>query len=74
MVVMAAGDVLLFDSYTPHRSGSAGQCRRRAAFLTYNAAHDGDLHAAYYAKKRRRLEAGRISLTVSLQFAGKIVD
>jgi predicted 2-oxoglutarate/Fe(II)-dependent dioxygenase YbiX len=68
---MAAGDVLLFDSYTPHRSNSAGRCRRRAAFLTYNAAHHGDLHANYYAEKRARLEAGKISLTA--EFNGKII-
>lgn len=71
MVEMAAGDVLLFDSYTPHRSNSAGRCRRRAAFLTYNAAHHGDLHANYYAEKRARLEAGKISLTA--EFNGKII-
>lgn len=56
-VEMAAGDVLWFHSRTPHRSGpnrSAGP--RRALFLTYNAASEGDLRSAYYADKIARLQ------------------
>ncbi len=48
-----AGDVVLFDSYLPHRSPPNTSNRpRRALFLTYNAAADGDHYAAYFAHKR----------------------
>lgn len=48
------GDVVLFDSYVPHRSGpnrSAGP--RRALYVTYNRASEGDRRAEYFALKRR---------------------
>jgi hypothetical protein len=47
------GDLIVFDSYVPHRSGpnrSAGP--RRAHYLTYNRRSAGDRRAAYYARKR----------------------
>lgn len=48
-----AGDVVLFDSYLPHRSPPNTSDRpRRALFLTYNAAADGDHYGAYFAHKR----------------------
>ncbi|BAN04362.1 putative oxygenase [Ilumatobacter coccineus YM16-304] len=55
-VEMRAGDVLWFHSRTPHRSGpNTSTSSRRALFLTYNAAADGDLRSAYYADKIDRL-------------------
>ena len=67
------GDIVLFDSYLPHRSAAnATNGWRRAAYLTFNLASEGDLHAAYYAKKRATMVAGAISL--NLDFAGVIVD
>jgi hypothetical protein len=54
---MRAGDVLWFHSRTPHRSGSNTSSRsRRAVFLTFNAAAEGDLRSAYYADKIDRLQ------------------
>ncbi len=51
------GDVVLFDSYTPHRSGSNDSDRpRRALYLTYNAARLGDFRDRYYADKRAELD------------------
>ncbi|NDD31507.1 MAG: phytanoyl-CoA dioxygenase family protein [Proteobacteria bacterium] len=52
-VPVAPGDVVLFDGLTPHRS-AANLCgpRRRALFITYNAASEGDHRATYYADKR----------------------
>ena len=50
----APSDVVIFDSYLPHRSGpnrSAGA--RRAFYVTYNRARDGDVREAYFARKRR---------------------
>lgn len=49
------GDLLLFDSYLPHRSGpnqSAGP--RRSLFVTYGARSGGDRRADYYTDKRLR--------------------
>jgi hypothetical protein len=51
-VPCAPGDLLFFDSYTPHRSGpNQSTATRRAAYLTYNAASEGDSRARYYADK-----------------------
>jgi ectoine hydroxylase-related dioxygenase (phytanoyl-CoA dioxygenase family) len=47
------GDVLFFDSYVPHASKpNLSGSRRRALYLTYNRASDGDHRARYYADKR----------------------
>ena len=46
------GDVVLFDSFAPHRSGTNRSGRpRRAFYLTYNAASKGDWRDRYYADK-----------------------
>lgn len=72
-VIAAPGDIVLFDSYLPHRSASNHSAEaRRAAYLTFNPASEGDLHAAYYQKKRQTMRAGAISL--NLDFAGEVVD
>jgi 2-aminoethylphosphonate dioxygenase len=48
------GDVLFFDSYLPHRSGPNASTRpRRALYVTYNRASEGDRREEYYALKRR---------------------
>lgn len=53
-IPMQPGDVLLFDSYVPHRSGpNRTNEPRRAWYVTYNRASEGDRRAAYYAHKRR---------------------
>ncbi len=47
------GDLLLFDSFLPHRSGANHSAEaRRAVYLTYARAAEGDHRLAYYAKKR----------------------
>lgn len=47
------GDLLAFDSYTPHRSGTnQSSDSRRALYLTYNAARLGSFREAYYRDKR----------------------
>lgn len=51
-IEMAAGDVLLFDSYLPHRSAPNRSAQaRRVFFLTFNPARYGDHYAAYYRRK-----------------------
>lgn len=48
------GDVVLFDSFTPHGSAPNRSDRpRRILYLTYNRALAGDHRAQYYADKRR---------------------
>ncbi len=48
-----AGDLVLFDSYIPHRSPpNQSNAPRRAAYITYNGQSQGDYRAAYYAHKR----------------------
>ena len=81
-VELAAGDVLLFHSYTPHRSGvNRTESPRRAIYATYNALAEGDLRDQYYAQKIAKLKAfeeeggekaGRISLIG--HFQGKRVE
>jgi ectoine hydroxylase-related dioxygenase (phytanoyl-CoA dioxygenase family) len=47
------GDVVFFDSYVPHASKPNLTDRaRRALYLTYNRASDGDHRARYFADKR----------------------
>jgi len=47
------GTVLIFHSHLPHRSGpNSTDQPRRAYYLTFNPASDGDFRSAYYADKR----------------------
>lgn len=81
-VELEVGDVLLFHSYTPHRSGvNRTDSPRRAIYATFNALSEGDLREQYYAEKIAKLKAfkaeggekaGRISLIG--HFQGKRVD
>lgn len=52
-VTCEPGDVIVFDSYVPHRSGfNRTSNPRRAIFLTYNKASEGDQLNTYYSDKR----------------------
>jgi ectoine hydroxylase-related dioxygenase (phytanoyl-CoA dioxygenase family) len=52
-VEMVPGDVLLFDSYLPHRSGPNRSSQpRRALYVTYNRESAGRQRDAYFAHKR----------------------
>jgi ectoine hydroxylase-related dioxygenase (phytanoyl-CoA dioxygenase family) len=52
-----AGDVVIFDSFIPHRSEVNRSPRaRRALFLTYNTADSGDWYDYYYRMKRERYD------------------
>jgi 2-aminoethylphosphonate dioxygenase len=47
-------DLVLFDSYVPHRSPTnESQRPRRVMFLTFSPAADGDWYGRYYDEKRR---------------------
>ncbi|HEX4079624.1 MAG TPA: phytanoyl-CoA dioxygenase family protein [Rhizomicrobium sp.] len=50
-------DLVLFDSFVPHRSAPNRSCSsRRAMFLTFNAAREGDWYERYYAEKRAHFD------------------
>ena len=77
-VPLEPGDLLFFDSYTPHYSDTNTTTRaRRAAYLTYNAASRGDHRERYYADKRAEFaDAGddfdgeRVRISISDDFLG----
>lgn len=49
-----AGDVVIFDSYVPHRSGpNRSGANRRVVYVTYNPASQGDRRDDYFTRKRR---------------------
>ena len=73
-VTANAGDLVIFDSFIPHRSGfNNTEESRRSVFLTYNMESDGgDCHSKYYAAKAAVVKAGDIS--INKDFAGTIVE
>jgi ectoine hydroxylase-related dioxygenase (phytanoyl-CoA dioxygenase family) len=75
----APGDVVVFDSYVPHRSDTNRSDRpRRVLYLTYNAASRGDHRDRYYADKRAELaaagergESGHVRISINDDFLGR---
>jgi hypothetical protein len=52
-IEMAPGDVLMFDSYLPHRSQpNLSDRSRRALYVTYNRLSAGSHRTEYFARKR----------------------
>jgi putative nucleotidyltransferase with HDIG domain len=48
------GDIVMFGSYLPHRSGkNLSKDSRRALYATYNRLADGNVRDDYFAEKRR---------------------
>jgi ectoine hydroxylase-related dioxygenase (phytanoyl-CoA dioxygenase family) len=80
-VPLEAGDLLFFDSYTPHYSETNTTTRaRRAAYLTYNAAALGDHRERYYADKRAEFaraggdfDGERVRISITDDFLGRPV-
>jgi len=74
-VLVSPGDIVLFDSYLPHRSWTNTSDRwRRSAYLTYNKAAEGDFHAAYYRKKLQAFSDGSAgTISINDDFGGDIV-
>jgi phosphonate degradation associated HDIG domain protein len=51
------GDLVLFDSFVPHRSSpNRSDASRRAMFLTFNAGREGEWYSRYYADKRENFD------------------
>ena len=73
------GDVVLFDSYAPHKSGTnTSAAPRRAYYLTYNAASAGNLRDQYYADKKAEFaqsgghfDGERARISVNDDFLGR---
>jgi ectoine hydroxylase-related dioxygenase (phytanoyl-CoA dioxygenase family) len=78
-VELDPGDLLWFDSYVPHRSGTnVTEVARRALYLTYNAASAGDFRATYYEDKHATFAsldggADRARLSITDDFLGRPV-
>lgn len=72
-----AGGIVLFSSLVPHRSGPNMTCfPRRALYLTYNRASEGDQRASYYRARAGRLAAapardGPVRLSTIGHFRGR---
>ena len=50
---VSPGDLVFFDSFVPHRSQANTSARaRRAMYITYNRASEGDYREAYFTRKR----------------------
>jgi ectoine hydroxylase-related dioxygenase (phytanoyl-CoA dioxygenase family) len=59
-VPLAAGAALFFTSQVPHRSGpNRTAAPRRAFYLTYNPASEGDLRLRYYAARAAGMAAAQ---------------
>ena len=73
---MSPGDLVLFDSYLPHRSApNASSTWRRSAYLTFNRAAEGDYHEAYYATKAKAFSEGVAgAISINDDFGGDIVQ
>lgn len=70
-VPVKAGTLMWFHCYVPHRSGpNVSTGTRRAIYLTYNAASDGNLREAYYAEKIPALAANPDRLSLISHFTG----
>ena len=77
MVNVKPGDIVLFDSYLPHRSGPNQSSTewRRAGYLTFNKLSEGDLHASYYDAKAAAVKEGTAgSISVNKDFGGDVVE
>ena len=70
-VETAPTDLVIFDSFAPHRSSPNGSDRsRRAMFLTFNAEREGDWYERYYAEKRSNFDDPKFHVSTPTVHAG----
>lgn len=68
---VAAGSLVFFHCYVPHRSAAnTSNSTRRAIYLTYNGESDGGLRESYYAKRIHDLADRPDQLSLIGHFAG----
>ena len=66
------GDIVLFNSYIPHRSGiNKLKLPRRALYITYNDSVEGELREDYYKHKLKNMNKNKISLID--HYSGRII-
>jgi len=62
-ITCKGGDIAIFNGWAPHRSSAnASPFPRRAMFLTYNPAREGDFHEFYYRKMKQKRDDYKIVL------------
>tara|TARA_B100001121_G_scaffold305651_1_gene323518 strand:+ start:107 stop:1441 length:1335 start_codon:yes stop_codon:yes gene_type:complete len=67
------GDIILFNSYIPHRSSiNISNLPRKALYITYNDISEGDLRKEYYEMKKEKLDSNKISLID--HYEGNIIE
>ena len=67
------GDIILFDSYIPHRSSiNISELPRKALYITYNDINEGNLREEYYEMKKKNIDSNKISLID--HYNGNIID
>lgn len=70
-VETSPADLVLFDSFAPHRSApNRGTASRRAMFLTFSAAREGDWYERYYAEKRAHFDDPKFHVSTPTAHAG----
>ena len=70
-VPVRAGSAIFFSSHVPHRSGPNRTDRpRRAIYLTYNAAAEGDHRATYYRERDKAIAGVPAGETVRISNIG----
>lgn len=53
-LLLSEGDIVLFDAFVPHRSGTnKSTAERKALYFTYNKASEGDHYNQYYVDKAK---------------------
>ena len=77
-VFVEPGDIVVFDSYTPHQSKpNVSNLSRRLAYLTYNRASDGDFKQEYYKKRNERVHNANEktgSISINNDFTGNVIS
>jgi len=74
-VLTKPGDIVLFDSFLPHRSdANMSDSWRRLAYLTFNKLSEGDLHEPYYKTKIDMMKQGTAgSISINKDFTGEVL-
>lgn len=64
-------DLVIFDSFAPHRSApNASAASRRAMFFTFNAAREGDWYERYYSEKRAHFDDPKFHVSTPTGHSG----
>ena len=71
---MNFGDIVLFNSYIPHKSGiNKSKNPRKSLYITYNDAEEGDLREEYYENKKKTLHKQN-KLSLIDHYDGNIIN